>query len=46
MEEHQWYYLTYSLDDKEYHTLPKSIISKVFIIAQLEFELANIRSWF
>ena len=35
-----WYYLTHSWEDKGVHAFPKGICSKVYIIAELEFELA------
>ena len=35
----KWYYLTYSKEDKEVHTFPKGISTKVNVIAWLEFKL-------
>ena len=40
LEEEQWYYLTHSWEDKEVHTFPKGICSKVNVIERLEYELA------
>ena len=40
LEEQEWYYLTYSWEDKGgVHTSPKSICPKVNVIARLDFEL-------
>ena len=40
LEEHYWYYLTHSWEDKGVHTFPKGICPKVNVIARLEYELA------
>ena len=40
MEEQLWYFLTYSLGDKEIHTFSKGISLNVDIILRLELELA------
>ena len=40
LEEHLWYYLTHSWEDKGVHTFPKGICLKVNVIARLEYELA------
>ena len=40
LEEHLWYYLTHSWEDKGVHTFLKGICPKVNVIARLEYELA------
>ena len=41
IEKQQWYYLTQSREDEEFHTFPEGINPKINVIERLEFELAN-----
>ena len=36
IEEHKWYYLTHSLEDKDVHTFPKASSPEVDVITQVE----------
>ena len=47
VEAQQWYYLTHGYSgggDKEVHTFPKGINSKVNVIARVEFELTYLEA--